>query len=94
MHAPVRLLTCFLPFWAVWRATSRSPLGAWGGIFLGGGILPRLGNRIDSSVFRERFEGKGRFENHLKPVPVWVIEARQSPALLGASKKLDMAASG
>ncbi len=69
-------------------------LGAWDGIFLGGGILPRLGTRIDSSVFRERFESKGRFGNHLKPVPVWVIEARQSPALLGASKKLDMATSG
>lgn len=67
-------------------------LGAWDGIFLGGGILPRLGHRIDASAFRERFERKGRFENHLKPVPVWVIEARQSPALLGASKKLDMLA--
>jgi glucokinase len=67
-------------------------LGAWDGIFLGGGILPRLGQRIDASAFRERFERKGRFENHLKPVPVWVIEAGQSPALLGASKKLDMLA--
>ena len=64
-------------------------LGAWGGIFLGGGILPRLGARIDSSPFRERFDSKGRFEAHLKPVPVWVIEAQQSPALLGASKALD-----
>ncbi|MEX1168105.1 MAG: glucokinase [Hydrogenophaga sp.] len=64
-------------------------LGAWGGIFLGGGILPRLGERIHRSPFRERFDRKGRFETHLKPVPVWVIEAQQSPALLGASKRLD-----
>ena len=64
-------------------------MGAWGGMFLGGGILPRLGARIDSSPFRERFEHKGRFEHQLKPVPVWVIEAQQSPALLGASKRLD-----
>ena len=64
-------------------------LGAWGGIFLGGGILPRLGHRLDQSLFRERFEAKGRFANHLKPVPVWVIQAQQSPALLGASKLLD-----
>ncbi|AOW13926.1 glucokinase [Hydrogenophaga crassostreae] len=69
-------------------------LGAWGGIFLGGGILPRLGSRLEQSQFRERFEAKGRFENHLKQVPVWVIEARQSPALLGAARKLDMATEG
>jgi glucokinase len=65
-------------------------LGAWGGIFLGGGILPRLGKQLDASQFRARFEGKGRFADHLKPVPVWVIEAKQSPALLGAARKLDM----
>lgn len=64
-------------------------LGAWGGIFLGGGILPRLGNRLETSRFREQFEAKGRFENHLRPVPVWVIQAEQSPALLGAAKQLD-----
>ena len=64
-------------------------LGAWNGIFLAGGILPRLGTRLDQSLFRERFEAKGRFTNHLKPVPVWVIQAQQSPALLGASKLLD-----
>lgn len=67
-------------------------LGAWGGIFLGGGILPRLGTRLEQSQFRERFEAKGRFATHLKPVPVWVIEAQQSPALLGAAKRLDMGA--
>ncbi len=64
-------------------------MGAWGGMFLGGGILPRLGMLIDSSAFRERFEHKGRFEHQLRAVPVWVIEAKQSPALLGASKRLD-----
>jgi glucokinase len=65
-------------------------LGAWGGIFLGGGILPRLGAHLEASLFRERFEAKGRFENHLKGVPVWVIQAQQSPALLGAARRLDM----
>lgn len=67
-------------------------LGAWGGVFLGGGILPRLGSRIEASHFRARFESKGRFEGQLKTVPVWVIETQQSPALLGASRKLDMIA--
>ncbi|MEZ5700712.1 MAG: glucokinase [Burkholderiaceae bacterium] len=67
-------------------------LGAWGGIFLGGGILPRLGSQLEASAFRARFEAKGRFENHLKSVPVWVIQAQQSPALLECARRLDMGA--
>ena len=36
-------------------------LGARGGVYIGGGIVPRLGNRFDASGFRQRFESKGRF---------------------------------
>ncbi|QCB45950.1 glucokinase [Hydrogenophaga sp. PAMC20947] len=82
-------LALFFAFLGTVAGNLALTMGAWGGIFLGGGILPRLGARIDTSAFRERFEHKGRFENHLKPVPVWVIEAKQSPALLGAAKRLD-----
>ncbi|QHE77777.1 glucokinase [Hydrogenophaga sp. PBL-H3] len=63
-------------------------LGARGGVFIGGGIVPRLGSWFDSSPFRERFESKGRFQTYLKDVPVWVITSAQSPALLGAARAL------
>jgi glucokinase len=36
-------------------------LGAQGGIYIGGGIVPRLGEFFDRSKFRSRFEDKGRF---------------------------------
>ena len=36
-------------------------LGARGGVYIGGGIVPRLGERFFASRFRERFEAKGRF---------------------------------
>ena len=36
-------------------------LGARGGIYIGGGIVPRLGQRFAESPFRARFEAKGRF---------------------------------
>lgn len=64
-------------------------LGARGGVFVGGGIVPRLGTVFDRSPFRERFESKGRFRDYLAGIPVWVITATQSPALLGASRALD-----
>lgn len=64
-------------------------LGARGGVYLGGGIVPRLGAWFDTSPFRARFEDKGRFNGYLRAIPVWVITARESPALLGAARGLD-----
>lgn len=59
-------------------------LGAQGGIYIGGGIVPRLGARFAASGFRRRFEHKGRFVNYLAQVPTWVITA-DYPAFLGVS---------
>ncbi len=63
-------------------------LGARGGVYLGGGIVPRWLGWFESSIFRERFEAKGRFRAYLKDIPVWVINAPESPALLGVSRSL------
>jgi glucokinase len=63
-------------------------LGARGGVYIGGGIVPRLGGAFDDALFRQRFEGKGRFASYLEPVPTWVITA-PAPALLGAARALD-----
>ena len=64
-------------------------LGARGGVYVGGGIVPRLGAWFDASPFRERFENKGRFTGLLQGMPVQVITSAQSPALLGAARALD-----
>ena len=63
-------------------------LGALGGVYIGGGIVPRLGEAFDRSPFRERFEAKGRFREYLARIPVFVIDASVSPALLGAARAL------
>ncbi|MDP2417243.1 MAG: glucokinase [Hydrogenophaga sp.] len=63
-------------------------LGARGGVYVGGGIVPRLGTWFDTSPFRERFETKGRFQPYLSELPVWVITSAQSPALMGAARAL------
>jgi glucokinase len=48
-------------------------LGAFGGVFVGGGIVPRIEQRFFASRFRERFEAKGRMSVQLAPVPTAVI---------------------
>lgn len=65
-------------------------LGARGGVYLGGGIVPRLGTWFDSSPFRSRFEAKGRYTDYLKAIPCWVVDASAAPALLGAARALDL----
>ena len=64
-------------------------LGARGGVYVGGGIVPRLGSAFDARLFRQRFEEKGRFQEYLHPIPTWVITA-STPALIGASHALDV----
>ena len=68
-------------------------LGARGGVFIGGGMVPRLGTWFDQSPFRARFESKGRFQSYLATIPCWVIDPSATPALFGASRALDMAGS-
>lgn len=57
-------------------------LGARGGVYLAGGILPRWDDLFDRGLFRHRFEAKGRFRRYLAPIPVRLITA-SDPALLG-----------
>lgn len=47
--------------------------GAQGGLYIMGGIAPRIVPFLKGSAFRSRFEAKGRFENYLKAVPTLVV---------------------
>ena len=66
-------------------------LGARGGVYVAGGIAPRIIGELRASKFRERFEGKGRFKAYLAPIPTQVIASAVAPAFLGASRALDQA---
>ena len=63
-------------------------LGALGGIYIGGGIVPRLGSYFDQSQFRQRFEEKGRFSSYLAAIPTYVITAEHA-TFIGASAILE-----
>ena len=62
-------------------------LGARGGVYIGGGIVPRLGQVFAASPFRERFEAKGRFHAYLAAIPTFVVTHRY-PAFLGCAALL------
>lgn len=57
-------------------------VGARGGVYIAGGILPRMREAFARSGFRRRFEDKGRFEDYLRPIPAWLVIHPQ-PAFLG-----------
>lgn len=57
-------------------------LGARGGVYIGGGIVPRLGALLDPQSFRMRFEDHGRLGSYLARIPTTLITAPY-PALIG-----------
>lgn len=58
--------------------------GARGGVYIAGGIAPRILPFLKASPFRERFERKGRFQDYMAAIPTNVILHKHA-ALLGAA---------
>ena len=56
--------------------------GASGGVYIAGGIAPRIIDLLQASEFRERFVAKGRFRTWLEPVPTWLV-LHPNPTFLG-----------
>jgi glucokinase len=62
-------------------------LGAQGGVYIAGGIVPRLGTRFAESLFRQRFEAKGRLTPYLEAIPTYVV-THSLPAFIGCHAAL------
>jgi glucokinase len=62
-------------------------LGAKGGVYIAGGIVPRLGPRFVESGFRARFEAKGRLSSYVAAIPTYVV-THPLPAFLGCAAVL------
>ena len=58
---------------------------AWGGLYIGGGVVPHLGTAFDGDAFRQRFAGKGRFAPYLVDVPAFLV-THPTPALIGLAQ--------
>ncbi|WP_313704070.1 glucokinase [Massilia sp.] len=80
----LEVLECFAGMLGGAAANLAVTLGAFGGIFIGGGIVPRIAQWFATSPFRARFEAKGRFSDYLAAIPTYVIMT-PNPSLRGVS---------
>jgi glucokinase len=67
------VLDLFCHFLGVAAGNLALTFGAFGGIYIAGGIVPQLGGFFKTSRFRESFLAKGRFSEYLSHVPTYVI---------------------
>jgi len=55
-----------------------------GGVYLGGGIPPRILSKLTEDIFMDAFTNKGRFKSFLEKIPVKVV-MNDKAALIGAA---------
>jgi glucokinase len=65
--------------------------GARGGVYIAGGIVPKMGEFFDHSQFRPRFVAKGRMRTFLEPIPTYVV-TEAYPAFLGLAELVESSA--
>lgn len=85
---PKQTLEAFCALLGSFAGSVALTVGARGGAYVGGGIVPRLGEFFFQSRFRERFEDKGRLRPYLQAIPTAVITDTLA-ALTGAAAALD-----
>lgn len=56
--------------------------GAFGGVYIAGGIVPACIDQLHSSGFRDRFEDKNRYRDYMRGIPTYVI-THPAPGLVG-----------
>lgn len=62
--------------------------GARGGVYVSGGIAPRMADRLASGGFRRRFEDKGRLSDYTREIPTYLV-VHPYAALVGAARVLE-----
>lgn len=83
----VEALEMMIAFLGVVAGNLALTLGAFGGIYLAGGICLQLGEAFFHSRFRQEFEAKGRFDAYLQNVPTILI-LHPYVALLGLAAEM------
>lgn len=77
-----RVVALFCSFLGSVAGDLAMTLGATGGVYVGGGIAPRLAPLLPQSPFRGSFEAKGRLASYLEAIPCWLI-THPDPAFPG-----------
>ena len=80
----VETLDLFVRYLAIEAAQFALKTKATGGIYIGGGIVPKIIKMVDREIFYKNFVQSGRMNSLLQPIPVKVILNEKTP-LLGAA---------
>jgi glucokinase len=78
-------LDLFISVYAAEAGNLALKLLSTGGVYLGGGIAPKLISKLAGPLFTQAFVGKGRMQSLMEAIPVKVITNDQT-ALLGAAR--------
>jgi glucokinase len=71
----VEALNVFITWLGRFAGDAALLFGARGGVYLGGGIAPKIALALSKGAFRAAFEQKGRMMTYLLPIPVYVIRS-------------------
>lgn len=83
----VEALQTFIAWLGAFAGDAALMFGARGGVYIGGGIAPRIAEALSAPAFRQAFEEKGRLSGFLAPIPIYVIPA-EFATLKGAAAAL------
>ncbi|MES2207111.1 MAG: glucokinase [Pseudomonadota bacterium] len=80
-------LDLFLAFLGRIAGNLALTLNAWGGTYIAGGIPTKLGNYFLTSQFLSEFQTKGRMSEHVKQMPVFLIQ-HEALGMLGLEQEV------
>jgi glucokinase len=86
--AAEKTLDHFMTFLARLAGDMAMALQARGGVYLAGGIVPSLAQRLQQPKYRAVFEDKGRISEVMKHIPLYVI-TDPFPAFKGCAAALN-----
>jgi|SRR5215510_9620221 len=88
----VRALDLFISCFGAEAGNLALKFLATGGVYIGGGIAPKIIQKLKEPAFKEAFTQKGRFKHLLEAIPVRVI-LNDKTALFGAARHAGLQAS-
>jgi glucokinase len=83
----VKTLDHFMTFLVRLAGDAAMCLQARGGVYIAGGIVPALVEKLMAPKYRTIFEDKGRIANIMKPIPLYIITDK-FPAFKGCAAAL------
>ena len=88
--AAAEAVDLFCHFLGVVAGNLALTLGAFGGIYITGGIIPQWGEHFAASRFRQSFAAKGVYSDYVARIPTWLV-LHPYPAFEGLKRLLERA---